>query len=56
MKVETIYIIRTKSKLLAAFCQCPEGMAKVILGITFPFWAISWIVRKTMQGSVRKNE
>jgi hypothetical protein len=51
LKVEQIYIIRTKSKLLAEFSQCPEGMAKIILMLTLPFWAISWIVR-----SVMKNE
>jgi hypothetical protein len=50
MKVEQIYTIRTKSKLLAEFCQCPEGMAKVILVVTLPFWAISWIVRKITKG------
>ena len=55
MKVEKIYIIRTKSRLLAEFSQCPEGMAKVILVVTLPLWAISWIVRQ-ISGSVIKND
>lgn len=49
MKSEKIYTIRTKSRLLAEFSQCPEGMGKLILIIALPIWGISWIVRKVME-------
>ena len=44
-----IYVIKTESKLLAEFAQSSEGMGKIILAITIPFWGISWLVRKIME-------
>lgn len=46
MATSKTYEIRTKSKLLVAFSQNPEGMAKILLLATLPFWGISWIIRK----------
>ena len=42
------YIIKTNSKLLAEFAQTPEGMAKIILVMTAPFWGISYLTRKLL--------
>ena len=43
---ETKYIIKTNSKLLVEFAQIPEGMGKIILITTIPFWGISVLIRK----------
>jgi len=42
------YTIKTNSRLLAEFSQCPEGMAKLLLVITFPIWGISYLTRKLL--------
>ncbi len=44
-KSQIEYTITTKSRLLAEFSQCPEGMGKLLLIITLPIWGISWLVR-----------
>ena len=46
---QTKYVIRTNSKLLVEFAQTPEGMAKIILMVTIPFWAISILIRKLLE-------
>lgn len=48
MKNEYKYIIKTNSRLLVEFAQTPEGMARIILVITVPFWGIAYLVRKLL--------
>jgi len=51
MKKQYKYIIKTNSKLLAEFAQTPEGGAKILLILTFPFWGISYLVRFVLGGN-----
>ena len=54
--MEIEYTIKTKSRLLMEFSQAPEGMAKIILLMSVPFWGISWLVRKALHGETIKIE
>lgn len=42
------YTIKTNSKLLAEFAQTPEGMAEILLIVTFPIWGIAYLTRKLL--------
>jgi hypothetical protein len=50
------YVIGTNSRLLAEFSQCPEGMAKVLLIVTLPFWGISWLIRKASGDTIKDTK
>lgn len=45
-RMKSKYIIKTNSKLLAEFAKSPEGVAKILLIVTAPFWGIAYLVRK----------
>lgn len=50
------YTIKTDSKLLVEFSQCPEGVAKMLLVVTFPFWGTSWVVRKLFNHNIPQEK